>query len=124
MPLKKVLIIEDDRLIRITTSILLRQEGIAACTAASAAEGLELAEREKPDAILLDLQLPDGDGWEVLARLKKIAAAAHIPVLITTAADDGPSAAEARRRGALGLLRKPFNVERLLRALPGKRKAP
>ncbi|HWJ95241.1 MAG TPA: response regulator, partial [Telluria sp.] len=78
--------------------------------ALTAGEGLELAAAEKPDAILLDIRLPDGSGLSVLQQLKDNPATRHIPVHVVSSADNG---GEALHLGAIGYALKPTTREQL-----------
>lgn len=76
----------------------------------TAAEGLELAAAESPDAILLDIRLPDGSGLSVLQQLKDNPATRHIPVHVVSSMDNG---GEALHLGAIGYALKPTTREQL-----------
>jgi CheY-like chemotaxis protein len=65
---KKVLIIDDEVLIRKTTALLLKKARIDVITAGNGPEGIDLAEKQNPDLILLDIVMPEMSGWEVLSR--------------------------------------------------------
>jgi len=80
---KKILIIEDDRALQSALVEMLSQEGYETISAYDGQEGMEKAEAEKPNLILLDLILPKKDGYEVLAEIKK-GSDKNIPVLILT----------------------------------------
>jgi CheY-like chemotaxis protein len=86
-------------------------------TASRGAEGIELAAREQPDAILLDVLMPEMDGWETCTRIRCEAATADIPVILLTAADDRDLSQHAMAVGASALLRKPCSVDRLRQAI-------
>jgi CheY-like chemotaxis protein len=109
----KILIVDDESLIRTTTSLLLKQKGYSAICAKNGQEGLELASTEKPDLILLDIMMPGMDGWEVLSRLKTDPEISSIPVVVFTAIDFVASEKTAHERGAQGVLRKPFHLHQL-----------
>jgi DNA-binding response OmpR family regulator len=110
---QKVLVIEDEILIRKTTCLFLNKEKMATITAATGTEGISLAISEKPDLILLDLMLPDMDGWEVLQKLKADERTQNVPVVFFSAADREVSEIEIRKRGAIGMLHKPFYPHQL-----------
>jgi two-component system, OmpR family, response regulator len=110
---QKVLIIEDEFLIRKTTCLFLNKEKIATVAASTGTEGISMAISEKPDLILLDLMLPDMDGWEVLRRLKADEGTRDLPVVFFSAADREVSDIEIRKRGAVGMLHKPFYPHQL-----------
>jgi CheY-like chemotaxis protein len=111
---KKVLLIDDESLIRKTTSLLLQHENIETITAEGGKTGIEMALAEHPDLILLDITMPVMNGWEVLARLKSDENLKHIPVIVFTAHDVSVSDTAAKERGAAGVCRKPFYPRQLL----------
>jgi two-component system cell cycle response regulator len=82
-------------------------------TASRGAEGIDLAVRARPDAILLDVLMPGMDGWETCTRIRCDAAIADIPVILLTAADDRDLSQHAVAVGASALLRKPCSVDQL-----------
>jgi HAMP domain-containing protein/signal transduction histidine kinase/DNA-binding response OmpR family regulator len=84
---------------------LAREQGFKGILTTRGADAVALARERRPDAITLDIKLPDMEGWRVLERLRCDAATRHIPVyVITTEEDDG----KAMRLGAIGLLNKPI----------------
>jgi CheY-like chemotaxis protein len=109
-----ILVIDDSALIRRTVEIGLGEaHGWDVRTAESGAQGLAIASHEKPDAILLDVEMPDLDGPGTLNRLQADEAAQEIPVLFLT----GYSTEEHHRRltalGAAGVITKPFDPSTL-----------
>jgi signal transduction histidine kinase/CheY-like chemotaxis protein len=109
-----VLVIDDDATARELIATYLAGEGFAVETAANGVDGLKMARRLAPAAIILDILLPDVDGWTVLAALKGEPDLAGIPVVIVTIVD------EQRRGialGAAGYLTKPIDRERLVEIL-------
>jgi DNA-binding response OmpR family regulator len=110
---RKILVVDDERLIVKSTCILLRHQGYATVEAYSGAEGLEAARTERPDIILLDLVMPGMDGWQMLDRLQEDPATAGIPVIIFTAKDYANAETVGSIRGARGYVRKPFEPEDL-----------
>src|SRR5438309_1781397 len=114
---QKVLVIEDDPVALADLQARLEANGYVVARAADAASAMTVVNRERPDLILLDLGLPAGDGFLVLARLRKLEPLAAIPVLVIP----GRSDAEARKRvEAIGLhpvLTKPVDTDVLLAAI-------
>jgi len=111
-----LLVIEDDLTFAATLLEMGRQSGFKGVVATAGGQALELARAVKPDAITLDLRLPDIDGWVLLDRLKHDPATRHIPVNVISGLD------EERRSlqyGALGFLQKPVTVEGLQARLAG-----
>ena len=113
-----LLYIEDDpsnqELLRL---ILLERPEIQLSLASLGTVGLELARRDQPDLIVLDLQLPDLPGIKVLEELRQNPATALIPVLILSADATNHAASELLAAGATGFVGKPFNVGELLATL-------
>lgn len=81
---KKILIVEDDEAINSMYQTKLKQEGYIPLTAMDGAAALEVAKKEKPDLILLDVILPQIDGFTVLEELKKGKETEKIPVIMLT----------------------------------------
>ncbi len=107
-----MLVIDDDEKI---TSLLRRSltfEGYAVRTANSGTQGLRIMLEEEPDAIILDIMMPDLDGWEVCRRIRE--AGSSVPVLMLTARDDVSDRVRGLDLGADDYLVKPFALEELL----------
>ncbi|MEX2236766.1 MAG: response regulator [Dehalococcoidia bacterium] len=109
---RRVLVVEDDLRIQkmLRTVLLAEQYEVDAVGDGRAA--LELVERDPPDLVILDLMLPDVDGWEVMNRLKADNKLSTLPVLVLSAVHD--LARESLRIGASDFLRKPFGIDALL----------
>jgi CheY-like chemotaxis protein len=106
-----VLLVDDDEDVRESIGDLPRGRGYAVMTAADGAEALAmLAGIERPCIVLLDLVMPGMDGWTFLANIQGNPTLATIPVVIASA-----HAATHPPTGALGLLRKPFELDDLFR---------
>ena len=110
----KILVVEDDAPVRhlITVSLLAEDYGVIA--AATAAEAVQLAASQNPDIILLDLGLPDGDGVEVIERVRLWT---ETPIIVISARDEDTDKIEALDAGADDYLTKPFSVAELLARL-------
>ncbi len=108
----KVLVIDDEKNIRDIFTLLLREHGYAAEAAASGAEGLEKAAAFGPDVVLLDMNLPDMSGLDVLAGLRRGNPGCRI--VIITAFGTIRNAVEATKLGAYAYLEKPVDNEELL----------
>ena len=85
---KRILVVEDELDILKMTVFRLKREGYEVVTAMDGAKGLEMAEKEKPDLIFLDLNLPVIDGYEVCRKLKADKELKKIPVVILSASSD------------------------------------
>lgn len=82
---KHIVCIEDDAGIIDLVKLILTRKGYRVSGAVGGREGLELIEREKPDVVLLDLMMPDMDGWEVFHQMRARESTRHIPVIVVTA---------------------------------------
>ena len=92
----------------------LELEGYSVREAGSAEEGLAVLEEKLPDLILLDVMMPQVDGWEMLRRVQEQHGAGAIPVLMFSGKVDERAAAEAASRGAHGFIGKPFDPQQLI----------
>ena len=111
----KILVIEDEANIQKLAKANLTASGYKVFVAANGEKGLELAELERPNLILLDLRMSGMSGWDVLMALKANQRLQRIPVIIMTATV--PDSEEHKIQGmrTAGYLVKPFTVDELLR---------
>ena len=116
---RSVLIIDDDKWIAMSTSMVLEAEGFEVHSALGGAEGIEMAGRIRPSVILLDIMMPGMDGWETLERLKADAATADLPVIVFTAREHSRGRAKSRELGAVEYFPKPFRPEALIHTIRG-----
>lgn len=119
MVIKKILIIDDHADTRFLVSARLKKHGYDTVFAADALQAVAVARQVQPDAILLDLRLPGGNGFLVLERLKAITPLSDIPVVVMTADQSPGSELKALAAGASGYLHKPVEEETLLSVLRG-----
>ncbi|NKF20999.1 response regulator [Solimonas marina] len=110
---RTILVIEDDVRFAEILRDLAHELGFQCVVAPSAGEGLAAAERYRPDAIVLDMNLPDHSGLGVLDQLKRNPQTRHIPVHVASVAD---YTHEALERGAIGYALKPVKREQLVQA--------
>lgn len=110
-----ILIIDDDKLIRWSLSTVLGRAGYRVQEAATGQEGLAAVECGEPDLVLLDVKLPDMDGFALLQAVRQ--ARPNVPVLMMTADATTETARQAIRHGARGHLDKPCKSVMLLAAV-------
>ena len=107
-----VLIVDDDGGTRRLVRASLELEGFDVREAASATEGLSALEEESPDLVLLDVMMPQMDGWEMLRRVQEQHGGA-IPVIMFSGKVDA-NVEDAAERGASGFIGKPFDPQQLI----------
>ncbi|MFO7654599.1 MAG: response regulator [Candidatus Krumholzibacteriia bacterium] len=110
----KILVVDDEPHIRRILQFLLEEEGFEVATAASGAEAVALAAQERPDLVVLDVMMPQMDGFAVLRRLRSEFETSRVPVIMLTARGDSAAKVRGLREGANDYLAKPFNQEELL----------
>ncbi len=108
---EKILIIDDEEITRDLLATLLDKRGFESIRAASAEEGLRKAYRHQPDLVLLDIMMPDMDGWEVCKRLR---AMSDMPIIFLTARDDSRDVVKGLEMGADDYVTKPFDNDELV----------
>jgi DNA-binding response OmpR family regulator len=105
----KTLVIDDEAPIRLLCRVNLEAEGIEVLEAPEGQSGIELAKRERPDAILLDVMMPGLDGWAVAERLLSDEDTRAIPIIFLTARADLRDRVRGLDAGGLDYVTKPFN---------------
>ena len=109
-----VLIVDDDPKLREYVRVNLEMEGYSVKEAGSADEGLGVLDESTPDLVLLDVMMPEVDGWEMLQRVQERHGVGGIPVIMFSGKVDEQAAEEAASRGAQAFIGKPFNPQELI----------
>ncbi len=109
----RILIVDDDEDLRLLARAALKKGGFHVEEAESGAEGLRMIGENKPDLLVLDLNMPSPNGLEVLRTLRGNPGTAGLPVLVLTAYDDEGNTRAAFDLGATDYLAKPFSVPQL-----------
>lgn len=110
---EKILIVDDDLETLRLVGLMLSRQGYQILPASSGSQALALAAREKPDLILLDIMMPEIDGYEVTRQLRQNAETAHLPVLMFTAKNKSDDQAAGYEVGADDYLPKPAHPAEL-----------
>ena len=105
----KVLVIDDEAPIRLLCRVNLEAEGMDVIDAADGESGVELARRELPDLILLDVMMPRLDGWGVAQKIVVDELTKEIPIIFLTARAEVRDRARGLDIGGVGYVTKPFN---------------
>ncbi|MBI4812569.1 response regulator [Candidatus Falkowbacteria bacterium] len=103
---KKILIVEDDAIINAMYKARFEIDGFAVLTAANGAEGLEAARKEKVDLVVLDVILPQLDGFAVLEELKKDPKTKEMPVIMLTSLGTDEDKEKGKTMGAIDYIIK------------------
>lgn len=111
---KRILVVEDQEDNRKIVRDLVTASGYELVEATTGEEGLELAESERPDLILMDIQLPGLDGYEVTRRIKANPGLRHIPIIVVTSYALSGDDKKAFAAGCDGYVTKPFSPRLLL----------
>jgi two-component system OmpR family response regulator len=117
-PARSLLVVDDEPTIRELLSASLRFAGFTVRSAATGAQAVAAAARERPDLVLLDVMLPDMDGFTVVHRLRDEVASAggtgHVPILFLTARDGAADKIKGLTIGGDDYVTKPFDLEELI----------
>jgi CheY-like chemotaxis protein len=110
---KRILVADDDALVRGSLAAVLESEGYSVDEARDGTEVVARATENAPDLILLDLNMPEADGWAAFKQLDRLSPTS--PVIVITARPHQYS--EAVKRGVAGFMEKPLNIAVLMRAI-------
>ncbi len=119
MSQKRILVVDDEVDLVETVRFSLELEGFEVLVAYNGEEGLNLARKENPDLILLDLMLPKLDGYKVCRLLKFDERYKHIPILMLTAKTQEKDKEMGFETGANEYLTKPFDMDELMKKVKG-----
>jgi len=114
---KKILVVEDEETLLELESILLTSKGYSVEVAMDGKAALEAVAAMKPDLILLDIMLPNIDGFEVCRQVKTNVATRHIPIIMLTAKKSKEAFAMGEESGADWFLTKPFKSAVLIETI-------
>lgn len=110
---QRVLVVEDSAVIQRLISVCLRPAGVQVDTRSDGPSGLDAALTDPPDLVILDVGLPQMDGWEVLDRIRSDVRTRNLKVLVLTAHAQEETRERADRGGADAFLTKPFRPDDL-----------
>jgi type IV pilus assembly protein PilB len=110
----RILVVDDDTITRMLVKLLLERERFDVLEAANGADAVEIAVRERPDLMIIDLNMPGTDGYEAIASLRKDLSLATLPILVLTS-EEGPGIEHrVLQLGADDYMLKPFDPDVLL----------
>lgn len=111
---QKILVVDDDRMIRMLVKLLIEKEGYEVIEGENGLQAVEIARRERPDLLVLDLMMPQLDGFEALQRIRRDMSMAGLPVIVLTAESGPDTERRVLELGADDYLIKPFEPGVLL----------
>jgi DNA-binding response OmpR family regulator len=106
--------VDDEEDILHFLELVLREKGYEVVTASNGHEALTTAQIERPDLVLLDIMMPQMDGWEVLKLLRVDDATSSIPVAMLSARTEAKDRVQGLQEGAVDYICKPFSLQELL----------
>ena len=104
-----MLVVDDEHAIRLLCRVNLSASGLDVLEAENGRNGVELARRERPDLVLLDVMMPDVDGWAVARELAEDDRTREIPIVFLTARADAADRRMGQQLGGVGYVVKPFD---------------
>ncbi|HLA77277.1 MAG TPA: response regulator [Vicinamibacteria bacterium] len=110
---KKILVVDDEDDILHFLELVLQEKGFDVLTASGGHEALTRAQIEKPDLVLLDIMMPQMDGWEVLKLLRVDEETSRIPVAMLSARIEAKDRVQGLQEGAIDYICKPFSLQEL-----------
>ena len=117
MNAKTILIVEDDKDLILAMSVRLIAQGYTTLSAPDAASAIQLAAMRKPDLILMDLGLPDSNGFVVMEVVNQLKSAANLPIIVVSARPADVYREAAVLAGAKDYFQKPFDNDALMAAI-------
>jgi DNA-binding response OmpR family regulator len=113
----KVLLVDDEKSILMMLEVNFRAAGFDVVTATSGASALEIAAAARPDAVVLDLGLPDLDGWEVVKRLRELDGVTSTPIVVLSGTDRNDALVRGYASTVEAYVTKPVEPEELVQAV-------
>jgi len=111
---RRILVVDDDPMSRMLVKLLLERERYDVLEASNGRDGVEIAARERPDIVLLDLNMPEMDGYQAIARLRHELALTGLPIVVLTAEDGPGTERRVLELGADDYIVKPFDADVLI----------
>jgi two-component system alkaline phosphatase synthesis response regulator PhoP len=111
---KRILIVDDDKSIIEIVQVYLEQAGYGVLTANNGTSAMHTLRREKPDLLILDLMLPDRDGWDITRSIRKDKRLASTPIIMLTARVEDSDKIVGLELGADDYVTKPFNPREIV----------
>lgn len=115
--MKTVLLVEDDKKITLAIGVRLKAMGYNVASAADAVTAVAQARKSQPDVLVIDINLPGGDGFLVAQRMQSLLQTSSTPIIFITASKQSGLKERAKDLGAVAFLEKPFDATQLADAI-------
>ena len=115
--LKKILVVDDDPYILMSLEFLMKKNGYDVMVARNGTEALDIVEKQIPDIVLLDIMMPDVDGYEICRHIKKTAKLKHTKVVFMSAKSKEADIQKGYDLGAALYITKPFSTRELVKQI-------
>lgn len=115
--MKKALVVDDDPYILMSLEFLMKKNGYDVMVARNGTEALELVDKQLPDLVLLDIMMPDVDGYEICRHIKKAARLKHTKVVFMSAKTKDADIQKGYDLGAALYITKPFSTRELVKQI-------
>ena len=115
--MKRVLLVDDDAAVLMSTGMGLKKMGYTVYTCKDAVNAISAVRKNNPDVVVIDISLPAGDGFSVAERVRRLDGSAATPVIFITGSADSGLRERAKKMGAVGFLKKPFDATQLADAV-------
>ena len=112
--MRRILAVDDSASVRQMVGFTLRKAGYEVVEAVDGKDGLDKVSQEKFDMIITDLNMPNVDGIQMIAAVRKLAGRSFVPILMLTTESQAEKKDAGRKAGATGWIVKPFNAEQLI----------
>ncbi|RUA19101.1 MAG: response regulator [Flavobacteriia bacterium] len=112
--MKKILIVDDEPNIVMSLEYAFKKKDFGVFIARDGTEALEISERERPDLILLDIMMPQMDGYETLKRIRQNTNLEHTKVVFLSAKSKEKDIEKGLKMGADGYMTKPFSIKKII----------
>jgi len=117
--MSRILIVDDSPSQLMGMKRIVEKLGHEALTAEDGAAGVEMAKKERPDLILMDVVMPNLNGFQATRAISKEATTSHIPIVLVTTKDQETDKVWGMRQGAKAYITKPFNENQLIEVING-----
>ncbi|MGF2411750.1 response regulator transcription factor [Ferruginibacter sp.] len=115
--LKKILVVDDDPYILMSLEFLMKKNGYSVMVARNGTEAMDIVGKQMPDVVLLDIMMPDVDGYEICKHIKKTAKLKHTKVVFMSAKSKEADIQKGYDLGAALYITKPFSTRELVKQI-------